>query len=129
SGRNLSTQETNERSSGNPNSSTPNLSNPQPSDPAEPLPAKITAIVPVSDSTSRTFLLRAELTESDAPITPGMAVRATLLLERPAGIAIPRDALLRHPDGRETVWVVSQQDAQQVATERNVRSGLKFSGK
>ena len=39
-----------------------------------------------------------------------------------------RDALLRHPDGRTTVWVVDGDDEQLSVSERLVRTGLAFDG-
>ncbi|AFT70562.1 Efflux transporter, RND family, MFP subunit [Alloalcanivorax dieselolei B5] len=84
--------------------------------------ARIAAIVPVNDPDARTFLIRARLTDPPG-VTPGMSVRATLLLssEEPQ-LAVPRDALLRYPDGRVSVWLAeSNADGTLVAREQRLR--------
>jgi len=78
--------------------------------PGQTLPARIHARVPVSDPTARTFLLRLALDAEDADITPGMSARARLEID--AGetfLMIPRDAVIRYPDGTTTVWVVDRE--------------------
>ncbi|MEX2499711.1 MAG: efflux RND transporter periplasmic adaptor subunit [Wenzhouxiangellaceae bacterium] len=77
--------------------------------PGQTLPARIHARVPVSDPGARTFLLRLALEADDADITPGMSARARLEID--AGetlLTIPRDAVIRYPDGTTTVWVVDR---------------------
>lgn len=83
--------------------------------------ADIDRRVPVLDPRSRSFLLRATLPE-DAPFAPGMAVRATLVL--PLGdnvLTVSRDALVRHPDGRVSVWAIAIEDGAPLARERSVK--------
>jgi len=86
--------------------------------------AKVAAIVPVADPTDRTFLLRAVAENPVSRMIPGNSVRArfTLATALP-GLVVPRDAVLRHSDGRSIVWVV---DDSMVASERLVRTGLNF---
>ncbi len=91
---------------------------------------RIAAIVPVKDPTARTFLLRviADAPDSRA-ITPGMSARAALHIdEQRRGVVVPRDALLRYPDGREVVWVVQRDTELPRVSERIVESGLQFDG-
>ncbi|WP_323843972.1 efflux RND transporter periplasmic adaptor subunit [Microbulbifer magnicolonia] len=89
--------------------------------------------VPLSSSDARTFLLRTEIaTESTPQLIPGMSVSATLLLDTDRrGVAIPRDAVLRYPDGRITVWIADNFSgwgkAAQVR-EQQVSTGLSFAG-
>lgn len=85
--------------------------------------ASITAIVPVNDPDSRTFLLRARVADPP-PMTPGMSARATLVLRGDtASLAVPRDALVRYPDGRVTVWVAESRDGTLLAREQRLRVG------
>ncbi|MFT6289223.1 MAG: hypothetical protein ACJA09_003990, partial [Alcanivorax sp.] len=42
--------------------------------------------------------------------------------------AVPRDALLRYPDGRSVVWVIEKRDGAFIAREALVRPGLEFNG-
>ena len=45
------------------------------------------------------------------------------------GIVVHRDALIRYPDGRLTVWVINQEGDQATVTEHPVQTGLSFNGK
>ncbi|MDF1812445.1 MAG: efflux RND transporter periplasmic adaptor subunit [Verrucomicrobiales bacterium] len=70
--------------------------------------AKLAAVVPVKDPVSRTFLTRLNLVDPEGLAAPGMS--GTAMIEsrrRPGGIIeIPRDAVVRFPDGTARVWVV-----------------------
>ena len=44
------------------------------------------------------------------------------------GVVVSRDALLRHPDGRITVWVAQGQGNDITVTEQQVQTGLSFDG-
>ncbi|WP_373185554.1 efflux RND transporter periplasmic adaptor subunit [Halopseudomonas sp.] len=90
--------------------------------------------VPQSRERARTFLLRVALDEEDRPpmLIAGMSVDATLRLARgEKGVAVNRDALLRYPDGRVTVWIVERGENENQArvTEQQVEPGLSFAGK
>ena len=43
-----------------------------------------------------------------------------------SSVTVPRDAMIRHADGRRTVWVVESTASQAVVRERVVRVGLEF---
>lgn len=89
----------------------------------------IEAIIPVTDPVSRTFLVRAALTDTKVKMVPGMSASAVLRLDtRTQGVVVHRDALIRYPDGRITVWIVSQQGDQAEVTEHPVQTGLSFNG-
>ncbi len=71
------------------------------------LAATLEAAVPQSDPGARTFLVRLRLTEAIADLTPGMSATADLTLaSSEETLLIPRDALIRYPDGTTTVFVV-----------------------
>ena len=98
--------------------------------PGEVFDGRIVAVIPVTDPVSRTFLLRAALTGSGVKMVPGMSASAVLRLDTgDQGVVVSRDALIRYPDGRITVWVVSQDGDQAVVSEQPVRTGLSFNGK
>ncbi len=62
-------------------------------------------------------------------ITPGMSVRAKLDIDTGrSGVAVSRDAILRFPDGRVTVWVVDKGKELPVVREQAVRTGFEFAG-
>ena len=95
------------------------------------LEGRIAAIVPVNNPGARTFLLRvvADNETGVQTITPGMSVRGTLRLDTGrTGITVTRDAILRFPDGRVTVWVVEQTGELPIVREQVVQTGLEFDG-
>lgn len=86
--------------------------------------AQIAARVPVSNPAARTFLLRLVLPDADADITPGMSARALLRLTSDAdALLIPRDALIRYPDGTITVFVVDDSDSPPRVRQREITIG------
>ena len=91
--------------------------------------AKVERVVPVSDTEARTFLARALLDNTDGGLAPGMSVNAQLRIgtARRAEV-VPRDALIRYPDGRTTVWVAEVDGDRHLVSERLVKTGLGFDG-
>lgn len=92
---------------------------------------KVRAIIPVKNPGARTFLLRAVAdTDESLPITPGMSARAILKLDTGRdAVSVPRDALLRYPDGRTTVWTLEEGETGTSASEQVVQPGLEFDGR
>lgn len=87
----------------------------------------IGAIVPVLNPTARTFLLRVLADPTYIHISPGMSAKALLQLPTGrSGIIVPKDALLRYPDGRVMVWIAEQKDDTWSVTERKVKTGVSF---
>ena len=90
---------------------------------------RIGAVVPVSDANSRTFLIHVRVDVGDARLTPGMSVHGKLNLSTGRqGVVISRDAILRHPDGRVTVWVVDPDSEPPTVSEKRVTTGHSFDG-
>jgi membrane fusion protein (multidrug efflux system) len=97
--------------------------------PGRSFPADVVARVPVSDPTVRTFTFRLSPKVGGVALTPGMSARVTLdLATGERGVAIPRDAIIRHPDGRTTVWVTREEGNTAAVTERQVELGRTFDG-
>lgn len=96
--------------------------------PERPFVGRIQAIVPVSDPSARTFLLRVlPAGEAHPAMTPGMSARATLRIDTGReGVVLPRDALLRYPDGRISVWVLDRSGERLRVREHQVELGLSF---
>jgi len=91
--------------------------------------AQIQAVVPVTDLSARTFLIHARLNTPSVGITPGMSAHGKLRLDTAQkGVIVSRDALIRYPDGRTTVWVVDQASSEPEVSERLVKSGNSFNG-
>ena len=92
-------------------------------DPDRVFEGTVDTVVPITDPGARTFLLRVLAENPDQRLLPGMSVRARLhLATGRRGLVVPRDAILRFPDGRVVVWTV---DAG-VARENLVTPGLAF---
>ena len=101
--------------------------------PERPVSGHIDTIVPVKDPSARTFLVRvlADTTDADGAlrITPGMSARGKLNIDvGRSGVAVSRDAILRFPDGRVTVWVVDSEADQRIVHEQAVSIGFEFDG-
>ncbi len=91
--------------------------------------ASIDAIVPVSDFSSRTFLVHAAVDTGEVQMTPGMSVHGKLSLTTGRqGVVVSRDAILRYPDGRVTVWVIEPGSEPPTVTEKRVTTGHSFDG-
>ena len=89
---------------------------------------RVQAIVPVKDPGARTFLLRVVADASETlNVTPGMSARAAVKIDaHRSGVVVPRDALLRYPDGRTTVWIVERETGETIAHEKRVATGVEF---
>jgi membrane fusion protein, multidrug efflux system len=73
------------------------------------LEGKVSARVPVSDPGARTFLARVEVAGGGARMTPGMSALVTFALSSDeTAVRVPRDAVLRRPDGSTSVWVAGE---------------------
>jgi multidrug efflux pump subunit AcrA (membrane-fusion protein) len=70
----------------------------------------VAALVPVSDSSSRTFLIRIRPKTDQESLLPGTSANAVFELgdRSSRNMLLPRDALLRHPDGSYSVFVASE---------------------
>jgi len=89
----------------------------------------IDAVVPVSDVSSRTFLIHVRVNAGDARLTPGMSVHGKLNLSTGSrGVVVSRDAILRYPDGRVTVWVIDPQSEPPTVSEKRITTGHSFDG-
>ncbi len=77
-----------------------------------PLQAKIGALVPVANPGERTFLLRLLVENAQVNLFPGMSARAEISLPPVQGsLMISQDALLRQPDGGQSVFVIEQAES------------------
>ncbi len=96
-------------------------------DPDQIYKGNVDTVVPVTDPGARTFLLRVLAQNPDQRLLPGMSVRASLhLATGRRALVVPRDAILRFPDGRVVVWTVETSADGEVAQENPVITGLSF---
>lgn len=83
--------------------------------------ARIEAEVPAGDSATRSFLLRIALPDLDPPLLPGASGRVQVALTRSqTAWAVPRDALVRFPDGGRAVWLAVSEGSGLIARARRV---------
>ncbi len=97
--------------------------------PSQSIDGQISAKVPLSDTSSRTFLLRVELDNHEQGITPGMSAQARLRIPgNERVLTVPRDAILRDVYGASRVWTLKDVDGAPVATQHTVSVGRSFGG-
>jgi RND family efflux transporter MFP subunit len=90
----------------------------------EPLAGRIVARVPVGDPTARTFLVRILIEGAAGKLLPGTSATAEIgLAGAQQALAVPRDALLRYPDGTHSVFVLREAEGRTIVEERRVRLG------
>lgn len=89
----------------------------------EALPGRIAGRVAALDAATRSFSLRVRPDTPSGTLVPGMSARVRFDLPGDArAVSVPRDAVLRFPDGSSIVWVVDEQDQ---ARRRPVQLGPK----
>jgi RND family efflux transporter MFP subunit len=81
--------------------------------PEQRLKAQIQAVVPVSNSLVRAFLVRVALDNKTLSLLPGTSATAefNIQLMNDAPLLIPRDALLINPDGSHSVFIIKDDKA------------------
>jgi len=80
--------------------------------PDQPIKGKIQAIVPVSDSQIRAFLVRVAMDTNDLSLLPGTSAIAEFEVQGADNhLLIPRDALLNNPDGTHSVFIIENDKA------------------
>lgn len=80
--------------------------------PGREVDARVSAVVPVKDGPARTFLVRLDMEPGVVAAAPGMSGRAVFSLRSADGVVqIPRDAVVRLPDGGAKVWIAEKGDS------------------
>ncbi|MEJ6476305.1 efflux RND transporter periplasmic adaptor subunit [Pseudoalteromonas piscicida] len=87
--------------------------------------ANVLAKLPVMDRASRTFLLRLAIPkQEELRIGASATAKLPLMRTQKNTVVIPSDAILRHPDGGFSVFVVADGQAQRI----NVQVGKRING-
>lgn len=95
--------------------------------PGTQLTARLTALVPVGEAGSRTFRARLVLDqEENEGLLPGFSAVALFNLAdtNKRALMIPRDALLRNPDGSFSLYIIESGEGKPVAQRRQVKLGF-----
>lgn len=89
------------------------------------LEGRIAALVPVSDAGSRSFRVRVTVTDADQRLLPGTSATALfdLSLGNAKALLVPRDAILRSPDGSFSLFAVVPDGDGHVVQRRRVTIG------
>ena len=91
--------------------------------------AKVTRKIPVSDTASRTFRIWIDIPNDERSLAPGMSARVKLHVaagDRAPAILLPRDAIVRKPDGTTNVWVIVVEDGITKAVPRLIETGRSY---
>ncbi len=99
--------------------------------PEQPMTATVSATVPLGLENARTFPIKIDIPNPDNTLAPGMSARVYIQLDEQdtaEQLLIPRDALVKHSGGTETVWVIREQQGEQRAAPIAVRSGRSQNG-
>ncbi|WP_372693680.1 efflux RND transporter periplasmic adaptor subunit [Immundisolibacter sp.] len=92
--------------------------------PGDPLQATVARLIAVGQPAARTFRVQVELSNPRYRYAPGMSVDATLMPAAGATVTtVPRDALVRRPDGSALLWLAREQDGGLSAVALPVRPG------
>ena len=97
--------------------------------PQQPFKASVSKKIPIANAAGRTFPVRIDLANSDRLIAPGMSVRVNFLVGRNAdasAVTVPIDAVVKKPDGSETVWRVSDKNGQKFVDPIRIKTGRSY---
>ena len=91
--------------------------------------ASVTMKVPMSSEAARTFPIRIDLENRDRLIAPGMSVRVVFQLSDAGAeesLLLSQDAVVRRPDGSESIWVIQPDGEGMKARQVAVRTGRTY---
>jgi RND family efflux transporter MFP subunit len=89
--------------------------------------ARVALVSPALDPSSTTVEIWVQAANSDGRLRPGSAVTVSIVANTlNNAVVIPASALLKTPEGANTVMIVRDNHAQQVAVETGVREGDKL---
>ncbi|MCG8527155.1 MAG: efflux RND transporter periplasmic adaptor subunit [Opitutales bacterium] len=98
--------------------------------PEQAFAAEIAVKVPVKDPVNRTFLVRLSVDAPNRALLPGASGSAIFEIGNGTPeTVIPRDALVRQPDGSRVVWVVDSSQNPSIVSARSVKIGQQVGAK
>lgn len=88
---------------------------------------RITMKVPMGSTSARTFPVRIDMRNDERVIAPGMSARVNIRLQQTdRALLLPRDTIVRKPDGGELVWVLEEGPEYPRVRSMQVRTGRSF---
>ena len=90
--------------------------------------AEVTMKVPMSNVSTRTFPVKIDLDNSERLLAPGMSARVIFQLNDASELSLllPQDAVVRKPDGSESIWVIQPGGGSLTARQVQVRTGRSY---
>ena len=89
--------------------------------------ASVTMKIPAGNASTRTFPIRIEIQNETGLIAPGMSARVRIKLEHEnEAMLLPRDAIVRKPNGSEMLWLFDDTGDQKLARSIPVKSGRAY---
>ncbi|MFT7460149.1 MAG: membrane fusion protein (multidrug efflux system) [Planctomycetota bacterium] len=83
--------------------------------------------IPAGNTSTRTFPVRIEIENESGLLAPGMSVRVRFILQQEEeAMLLPRDAIVRKPDGSETIWLLYDASGQTLARSIPVKTGRAY---
>lgn len=107
------------------------------------LESSVTAIIPISNSASRTFRVRIDIPNAEHQLAPGMTAKAIFRLGNgrsngqgndmanggpSESIVAPRDAIVRKPNNELALWLVENEDGISKVKKVIVETGRSYRG-
>jgi membrane fusion protein (multidrug efflux system) len=94
--------------------------------PNELVESTITTKIPVTDTQARTFPVHIDLSNDHELLAPGMSARVLLQITDGHGataLIVPQDAIVRQPNGAQSVWTIVVDDGVATAVPKKVSTG------
>lgn len=91
--------------------------------------AKVARKIPISDLASRTFRIWIDIPNDENRLAPGMSARVSLYIGargQASALLLPRDAVVRKPDGTAKVWVIIVEDGVTKAVPQRIETGRSY---
>lgn len=92
--------------------------------PGQSFSGRILRRVPVKDTSARSFLVRVGVEGGEGRMTPGMSAEAVFRVRSSRKtLTLPKDAIVRRPDGTASVWLLVETDGATRVRERPIEIG------
>lgn len=89
--------------------------------------ARVSIKIPAGNASTRTFPIRIEINNGERMIAPGMSARVRIKLPQVGeAMLLPRDAIVRKPDGRESIWLLTRSNGVSKARPLTIETGRAY---
>lgn len=89
--------------------------------------ATVSTKIPAGNTSTRTFPIRIEINNDEGLIAPGMSARVRIKLAQSGpAMLLPRDAIVRKPDGGDSIWLLVSDNGLTKARSMAVKTGRAY---